>query len=52
MHVIPPGIDEREFPRPNSTKDIDIVAAGSLIPLKQYHIFIEVVAELKKPCPQ
>lgn len=35
----------------NQMKDIDVIGAGSLIPLKQFDIFIEVVAELKKQDP-
>jgi len=49
--VIPPGIDAKEFSHPIKEKDIDIIAAGSLIPLKQYEIFIEVIAEIKKQVP-
>ncbi len=49
QYVIPPGIDTKQFS--NSEKDIDIVAAGSLIPLKQYEIFIEMIAEIKKQMP-
>jgi glycosyltransferase involved in cell wall biosynthesis len=51
LHVITPGVDMKEFPFNNVKKDIDIIAAGSLIPLKQYDIFIQVVAELKKRVP-
>jgi glycosyltransferase involved in cell wall biosynthesis len=51
QHVIPPGIDPKQFTNSTKEKDIDILAAGSLIPLKQYDIFIEVVAEIKKQLP-
>ena len=51
LHVITPGVDVSDFPFNNVDKDIDIIAAGSLIPLKQYDIFIQVVAELKKRMP-
>ena len=51
LHVITPGIDVKEFSLRSLEKDIDIIAAGSLIPLKQYEIFIEVVAEIKKRIP-
>jgi glycosyltransferase involved in cell wall biosynthesis len=51
LHVIPPGIDIKEFSSGKSKKDIDIIAAGSLIPLKQYTIFIDVIAEIKKTLP-
>jgi len=51
LHVITPGIDVKEFYFGNAKKDIDIIAAGSLIPLKQYDIFIQVIAEIKKRIP-
>jgi glycosyltransferase involved in cell wall biosynthesis len=49
--VIPPGIDETLFGSIAKEKDIDLLGVGSLIPLKQYDIFIEVVAELKRQVP-
>ena len=51
LHVITPGVDVKDFSFNTAEKDIDIIAAGSLIPLKQYDIFIQVVAELKKRMP-
>lgn len=33
------------------TRDIDIIGAGGLSPLKQYHIFIDVIAEIVKSHP-
>ncbi|HLG39840.1 MAG TPA: glycosyltransferase family 4 protein, partial [Chitinophagaceae bacterium] len=48
LHVITPGIDIKEFSFSNAEKDIDIVAAGSLIPLKQYDVLIKVITEIKK----
>lgn len=50
-HVIYPGINERLFEGNPTSRDIDIIGVGSLIPLKQYDIFIDVVAELKKSLP-
>jgi Glycosyltransferase len=50
-HVIPPGINTKQFSESIQQKDIDILAAGSLIPLKQYEIFINVIAEIKKQLP-
>jgi glycosyltransferase involved in cell wall biosynthesis len=50
-HVVPNGIDISYFKETNSEKDIDILGVGSLIPLKQYSIFISVVADLKKHLP-
>jgi glycosyltransferase involved in cell wall biosynthesis len=49
--VIPPGIDTKQFTHPIKEKDIDIIAAGSLIGLKQYEIFILTIAEIKKQVP-
>src|SRR5574338_1216883 len=47
-HIIPPGIDVCTFSKQPSKKSIDILGVGSLIPLKQYHIFIAIIGELKK----
>ena len=49
-HLIPAGIDTKLF-NTEKEKDIDMLAVGSLIPLKQYDIFIETVAEIKKQIP-
>jgi glycosyltransferase involved in cell wall biosynthesis len=51
FNLVPPGIDTRQFQPLPTEKDIDILAAGSLIPLKQYDIFLQVVAEVKKQIP-
>lgn len=51
VHVIPPGIDSAQFKTITKQKDIDLLAAGSLIPLKQFEIFLEAVAELKTKLP-
>jgi glycosyltransferase involved in cell wall biosynthesis len=50
-YVIPFGTDTKQFTADTKEKDIDILAAGSLIPLKQYEIFLEIVAETKKQIP-
>jgi glycosyltransferase involved in cell wall biosynthesis len=52
MYVIPPGIDEMQLGSIDNKREIDILAAGSLIPLKQYDIFLEVISVLKKQFPQ
>lgn len=49
--VIPPGIDSRLFDPVTVKKDMHLLAAGSLIALKRFDIFIETVAELKKEIP-
>ncbi len=51
QHVTPPGIDTSSFPLTDTDKDIDIIGAGSLIPLKQYDVFIEAIAEIRKSIP-
>lgn len=51
QQVIPPGIDPSQFNNPPIEKDIDIIAAGSLIPLKQYDVFIDIMAAIKKQIP-
>ncbi len=51
LHVVPAGIDRSLYPSIFPEKDIDVMAAGSLIPLKQYEIFITIIAELKKKMP-
>ncbi|NWG28604.1 MAG: glycosyltransferase family 4 protein [Ignavibacteriaceae bacterium] len=44
------GIDDQKFP--NTERDIDILAAGSLIPLKNYSLLIKLLAELKNIHPK
>ena len=50
-HVIPPGIDYTEFSEIRQNRSIDILGAGSLIPLKQFNIFLDLVAEIKRSIP-
>jgi glycosyltransferase involved in cell wall biosynthesis len=51
-NVIPLGIDTDLFRKSIVKRDIDILGAGSLIPLKQYDIFVEAIHTLKRfnPC--
>ncbi len=52
QHVFENGITETIFPELNlKERRIDIFGAGSLIPLKNYSLFIELVAEVKKEIP-
>lgn len=51
QNVIPVGIDTALFKPGNSERDIDILGAGSLIPLKQYDVFLEMIALLKRDFP-
>ena len=50
-HMVPPGMNDNEFNCLSSERDIDILGAGSLIPLKQFSILVQVVAALKKKFP-
>ena len=50
-YLIPNGIDLSMFTSPGEERDIDVMAAGSLSYLKQYDIFMEVVAQLKNKKP-
>ncbi|WP_426671155.1 glycosyltransferase family 1 protein [Mucilaginibacter sp. McL0603] len=44
--VIPVGIDAKLFSCSSGERDIDILAAGSLIPLKQFSVLINIVGIL------
>ncbi len=50
-HMIPLGLTPAISLIEPSPRDIDILGVGSLIPLKQYHLFIEAVYYLKKDFP-
>ncbi|HEY4194400.1 MAG TPA: glycosyltransferase, partial [Mucilaginibacter sp.] len=50
-HVITPGIDPSLFNVIQPGKDIDILGAGSLIPLKQFSVLIELVRFLREDFP-
>ena len=49
-NVIPVGVNSQLF-KTSSKRDIDILGAGSLVPLKQYDVFIEVIMLLTKDMP-
>jgi glycosyltransferase involved in cell wall biosynthesis len=51
QYIIPPGTDCIQSANTPVRKVIDIIAAGSLIPLKQYEIFVGIIAEIKKQMP-
>jgi glycosyltransferase involved in cell wall biosynthesis len=51
QHLVPAGVDTKQFDTGNKEKDIDILGVGSLIPLKRYDLFIEIVAGIKKKLP-
>ncbi|MFI5151908.1 MAG: glycosyltransferase [Chitinophagales bacterium] len=50
-HIIPNGIEPSMFSDTSSEKDIDLLAVGSLIPLKQHPLFIAIVYHLSKQMP-
>ncbi len=50
-HVIPNGVEPGQFPKSTFNKLIDLLGVGSLIPLKQFDIFIELIHELKQDYP-
>jgi glycosyltransferase involved in cell wall biosynthesis len=50
-HLIPAGIDIKQFDTIKKDKDIDILGVGSLIPLKRFDLFIEIVGDIKKKLP-
>lgn len=50
-HTIPAGVDPREFQKNSRAKDIDILGAGSLIALKRFDVFIEIIKALKRKFP-
>jgi len=53
VHVMENGINADTFPVLNAgERAIDVFGAGSLIPLKNYRLFIELIAELKQEYPQ
>ena len=50
--VVPNGIDTELFGKESRERSIDILAAGSLIPLKQYNVFVEVLKLVSDELPQ
>lgn len=51
-YVVPNAIDESLFSDEPVMRDIDILGVGSLIPLKRYDLFIEIIAALKPRYPE
>ena len=50
--IIPNAIDVSLFSPEEMTRNIDILGVGSLIPLKEYNIFIRVIKSLQAVFPQ
>ena len=51
MHTIPSGVDRKMFPDLSPVRKFDLLAVGSLIPLKRYDLFIKMIAGLVKTYP-
>lgn len=53
VHVIPLGLDTKHLEAidPPPERDIDVIGVGSLIPLKDYSAFLDIVAALKSHVP-
>jgi len=50
-HIIHMGIDTSLYPPADSERNIDLLAVGSLIPLKRYELFIRLVQALSVKQP-
>jgi glycosyltransferase involved in cell wall biosynthesis len=51
-YTVENGINETIFPKFNSgERKIDVLGAGSLIPLKNYSLFIDIIHEVRKTIP-
>jgi glycosyltransferase involved in cell wall biosynthesis len=50
-YVIPCAIDAQQFPLEKKHRGIDILGVGSLIPLKKYDVFIEMIQHIKIKFP-
>lgn len=48
FHIIPNGIDKELFTNVSYERTIDILGVGSLIKLKQFDLFINCIAEVRK----
>lgn len=51
QHVIPIGIDATQFPAIHNERTIDILGVGSLIKLKQFDVFLDVVQAITEKLP-
>lgn len=52
-HIINNGITENDYPLFNTkNRNIDILGVGSLIPLKNYTLFIEIIMKIKESYPR
>jgi glycosyltransferase involved in cell wall biosynthesis len=51
-HIVPGAIDAGSFRPSSAYRDIDVLGAGSLIPLKQFNVFVDIIKYLKNHRPQ
>jgi glycosyltransferase involved in cell wall biosynthesis len=51
QHIVPNGIDDSLYQPGPAVRDIDILGAGSLIPLKQFDLFLSIVRRLSDTMP-
>lgn len=51
QHLIPPGIDDINNNVKPVERNIDILGVGSLIPLKKYDLFLEIITKIKQDFP-
>lgn len=51
-YVIPMGVDCNLFHENHTDRFLDLIGAGSLIPLKQYELFLETVKYLTRSYPE
>ena len=49
--TIPGGVDPNEYQQSLAERDIDVMGTGSLIALKQFNVFIDVIAAARKTHP-
>ena len=54
VHVIPLGLDTEHLVTiaPPERRDIDIIGVGSLIPLKRFEAFLDVIAAVRREFPR
>jgi len=50
-HIVPVGIDTSLFSDFTSERDIDIMGVGSLIPLKRYALFVDIIEAIVQHRP-
>lgn len=52
QHIIPSGIDRDKLKPIHEKRTIDVLGVGALTPLKNYSLFIELIADLKNIYPE